>query len=140
MTINEGKTVSFDYTLTVDGEIVDSSKDRGPFQYTHGKGQIIPGLSKRLEGLTKDDEKTIDVPAQEAYGEVNPEAFREIPKTALPTNIEPKVGMLLQMKGEGDQTLTTKVSAVNNDTIVLDLNHPLAGKALTFQVKIVSIE
>ena len=140
MTINEGKTVSFDYTLTVDGEIVDSSKDRGPFQYTHGKGQIIPGLSKRLEGLTKDDEKTIDVPAQEAYGEVNPEAFREIPKTALPTNIEPTVGMLLQMKGEGDQTLTTKVSAVNNDTIMLDLNHPLAGKALTFQVKIVSIE
>lgn len=140
MTINEGKTVSFDYTLTVDGEVVDSSKDRGPFQYTHGKGQIIPGLSKQLEGLTAGDEKAIDVPAEEAYGQVNPEAFREIPKTALPTNIEPKVGMLLQMKGEKDQTLTTKVSAVNNDTIMLDLNHPLAGKALTFQVKIVSIE
>jgi FKBP-type peptidyl-prolyl cis-trans isomerase 2 len=140
MVIQDGRLVSFDYTLTVDGEVIETSKEQGPLQYTHGKGEIIPGLAKQLEGLGVGDEKTIEVPPEEAYGPVNPKAFREIPNTSLPADLEPRVGMYLQMQGPGGRILPVRVAEVKEDSVVLDLNHPLAGKTLIFQVKIVSIE
>ena len=140
MTIQQGKTVSFDYTLSVDGQVVDSSKDRGPLQYTHGEGRIIPGLSKQLEGMKVGDEKKIVVAPEEAYGQVNPAAFQEIPKSRLPSDADPKVGMTLQAKDQSGKTSIVKISEVKEDAVVLDLNHPLAGKTLNFDVRIVSIK
>jgi peptidylprolyl isomerase len=140
MSIQDGRQVSFDYTLTVDGEVVDSSKEKGPLQYTQGKGQIIPGLAKQMEGLQVGDEKTIVVPPEEAYGSINPEALREISKASLPEGLEPKVGMLLQMQTPAGQVLPVKIVEVKEKSVVLDLNHPLAGKTLTFHVKIVDVK
>jgi FKBP-type peptidyl-prolyl cis-trans isomerase 2 len=140
MVIQDGRQVSFDYTLTVDGEVVDSSKGQGPLRYTHGKGEIIPGLARQLEGLRVGDEKTIEVPPEEAYGAINRQAFREISKASLPAGLEPKVGMYLQMQGPAGQVLPVKIAEVKDNSVVLDLNHPLAGKTLTFQVKIVDIQ
>ena len=140
MTIEKGKKVNFEYTLTVEGEVVDTSKGRGPFEYVHGQGQIIPGLSKELEGMATGDEKKITIAPEEGYGVVNPEAIKEVPKTSLPSDIEVKPGMYLQMKTNAGQPMPIRVSDVKESTVVLDLNHPLAGKTLEFDVKIVSVE
>jgi len=139
MAIQKGSQVSFNYTLTVDGEVVDSSQGKEPFQYIHGEGKIIPGLSRQLEGLGVGEEKRIEVSPEEGYGKVIPEAIQEVPKTQLPPDIEPQVGMQLQVGNPEGRTMVAKITEIKTDTIVIDLNHPLAGKTLIFQIKIVSI-
>ncbi|MCF7908617.1 MAG: peptidylprolyl isomerase [Candidatus Omnitrophica bacterium] len=138
--ITEGSKVSFDYTLMIDGKVVDSSKDRQPLEYTQGSGQIIPGLEKELSGLTVGDEKTVAVPPEEGYGQIDSSKFSEVPKTSLPPELEPQVGMVLAMQGPSGKPLPVKISDVKEDLVVLDLNHPLAGKQLNFEVKIISVE
>ena len=140
MVVENGRKVSFDYELTVDGQMVDSSKERGPFQYMHGEAAIIPGLARQMSGLGVGDEKNIAVSPDEAYGAVNPKAFREIPKTQLPENLEPAVDMMLQMQDPQGHPIPVRISEVKESSLVLDLNHPLAGKTLIFQVKIVAIQ
>jgi len=138
--IKDGKKVAFSYTLTVDGKVVDSSEGREPAQYTHGKGEIIPGLSKQLEGMRVGDQKTIVVPPEEGYGMANPTRLREIARSSLPADIDPKVGMLLEMRTPDGKAFPVRISELKKDTVVIDYNHPLAGKALQFQVKILTIQ
>ncbi|MCF7870248.1 MAG: peptidylprolyl isomerase [Candidatus Omnitrophica bacterium] len=140
MTIEKGKTVSFDYTLTVDGEVVDSSKEREPLSYVHGEGKIIPGLASELEGMKAGEQATVKVEPKEAYGEESPKALKEIAKSSLPQGLEPKAGMMLQMQGPQGQAVPVKVKEVKDEAVVLDLNHPLAGKTLSFDVTVVSVE
>jgi len=140
MTIQKGSQVSFDYTLTVDNQVIDSSKDKEPLQYTHGEGKIIPGLSKQLEGMKVGDEKRILVGPQEAYGLVNPAAIQEIPKSQLPPDLEPEAGIHLEVNDQTGRSSIVKITEVKEDSVVIDLNHPLAGKTLTFDVKIVAIK
>ena len=139
LTIQDGRKVSFDYTLTVDDKIMDSSQGKSPLEYTHGEGKIILGLAKQLRGLRAGDKKTITVSPKEAYGAVNPDAFKEVPRSSLPKDLEPKVGMLLQTKNPDGQLFPVTITEVKENTVVMDFNHPLAGKTLLFQVKIVSI-
>ncbi|MCF7916829.1 MAG: FKBP-type peptidyl-prolyl cis-trans isomerase, partial [Candidatus Omnitrophica bacterium] len=115
MTIEKGKKVSFDYTLTVDGEVVDSSKERGPLTYTHGEGKIIPGLAAELKGMKAGEEATVKLEPKEAYGEKNPDALKEVPKSSLPKELEPKVGMMLQMQGPQGQAVPVKVAEVKDE-------------------------
>jgi FKBP-type peptidyl-prolyl cis-trans isomerase 2 len=140
MTIQEGSKVSFDYTLTVNEEVIDTSQGKDPLTYTHGNGQIIPGLEKALIGLEVGEEKVVEVAPEDAYGVVNPRAFQVIPKKSLPQDIEPKAGMFLAMQAPNGESVPVRISEVNDDSVVIDLNHPLAGKTLNFRVKIVSIE
>ena len=137
--VQDGKEVSFDYTLTVDGEVIDSSEERGPLKYVHGQGQIIWGLSRQMEGLHIGDEKTIEVTPEEGYGEFDSTAVAEVALTSLPPDINPKVGMVLRMNANDGKSLPVRISAIKDDIAVLDFNHPLAGKTLTFQVKIIDI-
>ena len=138
--IEDGRTVSFDYTLTVNGEVVDSSAGRKPLTYVHGKGTIIPGLSKQLEGLKEGSEKKIIVGPEDAYGIVDPKAFQEVPRNVLPKDIELKPGMVLQAATPDGKKTLVRVSELRGDKVLLNFNHPLAGKTLEFQVKIVSIK
>ncbi|MFC1594389.1 peptidylprolyl isomerase [Candidatus Omnitrophota bacterium] len=138
--IEKGRNVAIDYTLTVEGVAVDSSKDRGPLQFVHGEGQIIPGLENRIVGMRAGEEKTVVVPPEEAYGAINPDALQEVPRSALPPDFAPKIGMMLQMKGPDGRALPTRVAQIKADTIVMDFNHLMAGKTLEFKVKIVSVE
>jgi len=140
MSIQNGKTVSFDYTLTVEGEVVDSSTGRGPLEYVQGENKIIPGLEKQLTGLHVGDEKTIKVAPEEAYGVISQEAYKEVSKELLPKNVEPKPGMFLQVKSKTGDVIPVKISEVKDSSVIVDFNHPLAGKTLTFQVKIVSVK
>ncbi|HOW36462.1 MAG TPA: peptidylprolyl isomerase [Candidatus Omnitrophota bacterium] len=137
--ITDGSKVSFDYTLTVDGKVIDSSSGRGPIQYTQGKSEIVPGLEKELAGMKVGDEKTVIVKPEEGYGLVSPEALKEVSRANLPADIQPQVGMVLQIHGADGRAFPAMIAKVDTDTVVLNFNHPLAGKELNFQVKIVSI-
>ncbi len=138
--IEKGKQISLDYTLTIEGKVIDSSEDRTPLKYTQGKGEIIPGLEKELEGLKVGDEKTVVVPPEEAYGLSDPNAFQEVPRSSLPPEIKPQAGMNIQAKDATGNVFPVEITEVKEDTVVINFNHPLAGKTLKFDIKIVSIE
>ncbi len=138
--IADGKKVSFDYKLTVDGKVVDTSEGKKPLEYTQGKGMIIPGLEKALVGLKAGDEKSVTVLAAEGYGPVDPKAVVEVPKKNFGEGFDPKVGMMVQMKNQDGQEFAGLIKEVKTDSVMVDFNHPLAGKDLSFAIKIVSVE
>ena len=140
MTIQKGKQVTFDYTLTVDGKVIDSSSGKKPLEYTQGDGKLISGLARQLEGMRAGDERTIVVSPEEAYGKIDPAASQEVPLSALPPNVKPEVGMTLQAQDPNGGMLLMRIAQIKKDTAVMDLNHPLAGKKLTFNVKILSVK
>lgn len=138
--IQNGSTVQLEYTLTDDkGTLLDTNKEKEPLIYTHGQGQIIPGLEKALSGLRVGDTKHVVVSSDEAYGPIRPDAFVEVPKERIPEKLQ-TVGAHLVGKGQNGQTRHAFVKEIKEKTIVLDTNHPLAGKALTFDVKVMGIE
>lgn len=137
--IKKDSKVAIDYTLTVDGKIADTSKGRAPLEYTQGAGQIIIGLERALEGKNEGEEISVDIPAKDAYGEVNKEAFRRVPKTAIQNIEQMKVGDLVGASSNG-HTFRAQISEITDKEVVLDFNHPLAGKTLHFDVKIVSVK
>lgn len=139
-TISKGKKVAFDYTLTVDGQVIESSSGKGPMSYVHGTESIIPGLERQFEGLTVGDEKSVMVAANEGYGEIDPMGLREVPKSSLPPQFPPQPGMILETRSPDGNVFPAVVTEVKADTVVLNFNHPLAGKVLNFQIKVVSIE
>ncbi|MBI4341272.1 MAG: peptidylprolyl isomerase [Candidatus Omnitrophica bacterium] len=138
-TIQNSMDVGMEYTLTVDGAVVDSTEGKGLFHYIHGQGQIIPGLERQLAGLKINDAKEVTVKPEEGYGTVDPAAYVEVSKSQLPAGTTPAVGMPLQGVNPSGQSFRAVVSEVKGETVVLNLNHPLAGKTLNFKVKISSI-
>jgi FKBP-type peptidyl-prolyl cis-trans isomerase SlyD len=135
--IEAGKTVGFEYTLKLDdGSVVQSNAEAEPLRYVHGENQLLPALEQELEGLKVDDRKEVTLAAQDAYGKVRDEAFREVPSDQIPQEAR-RVGAQLSAQGyEGP----IRVHEVRDDTVVLDFNHPLAGQSLTFAIRVVSIE
>ena len=138
--VTNGKTVTFDYTLSVDGVVVETSQGKKPLQYVHGQGKIIPGLEKQLAGLKVGDEKKIVVPVDQAYGPIDPKAIQEVEKSQIPADIKLAVGTMLEMSDPSGNTFPAKVKEIKDKTVIMDFNHPLAGKELTFQIKIVDIK
>ena len=137
--IQKDSKVEIDYTLTVDGKIADTSKGRKPLEYTQGAGQIIIGLERALEGKNTGDKVSVDIPAKDAYGEINPQAVRRVPKTAIQNIEQMKVGDLVGASA-GGHTFRAKIAEITDNEVVLDFNHPLAGKELHFDVEIVSVK
>ena len=135
--IQAGKTVGFAYTLRLgDGSIVQSNEGDQPLTYVHGENQILPALERELEGLEVDDRKEVTLQANDAYGDVRADAFREVPAEQIPPDAR-RVGAQLSAEGyEGP----IRVSEVKDDVVVLDFNHPLAGQSLQFDIRVVSIE
>jgi len=136
--IQKGSTVKLEYTLTDDkGEVLDSSKGKEPLTYVHGEGEIIVGLERALEGLHPGDRKRVTVPPEQAYGPVKP--LIEVPKERIPERGY-QVGFSLMVRNRNGTPFPAHVKEVKEKTIVLDANHPLAGKSLTFEVKVISVE
>jgi FKBP-type peptidyl-prolyl cis-trans isomerase SlyD len=138
-TVQEGTTVEIDYTLTVDGAVVDSSKGRAPLSYVHGQGQLIPGLEKQLIGLKAGDARSLTVSPEEGYGPVDPEAFVEVSREQLPPDLTPEVGLPLRGTGPDGRPFRATVYKVGSESVTLDLNHPLAGKTLSFDITVVTV-
>jgi len=137
--IKQGSKVKFDYTLRVDGDVRDTSQGRGPLEYQHGAGHIIKGLEKELEGMKAGEAKTVKVSAKEGYGEVNPAAKKMIPASSVTNAKDLKVGDIVGAQS-GGQNFQAVVSKISDNEIELDFNHPLAGKELVFDVKIVDVK
>ena len=131
--------VSLEYTLTVDGEIVDSTEGIEPISFLQGYENIIPGLERELYGLKVGDEKKVHVPAKDAYGDIDPEAVVDVPRKDIPKDIPVKPGVELQVTNEDGELLDAVIVTVSKDTVRLDFNHPLAGKDLTFAIKVVDL-
>jgi FKBP-type peptidyl-prolyl cis-trans isomerase SlyD len=138
--VADGKTVKVDYTLTVDGKVVDSSKGRAPMEFTEGVHQVIPGFEKAVMGMKAGQKKSFTVKPEEGYGLVNPKAFKEISKKELPAGATPKAGMVLFAQAKDGRKIPVTIKEVKKDSVVIDFNHPLAGKTLHFTVEVVDVK
>jgi peptidylprolyl isomerase len=136
-----GDTVKIHYTGTLDdGTQFDSSKDRDPLEFEVGSGQVIPGFDKAVEGMSVGDEKSVNIASDDAYGPHHAQMVQEVPKSALPQGLEPETGMGLQAQGQDGQPINLLVTEVNENSITVDANHPLAGKDLNFDIELVAID
>ncbi|MBF0571265.1 MAG: FKBP-type peptidyl-prolyl cis-trans isomerase [Candidatus Omnitrophica bacterium] len=138
--VGPGKKVTLNYTLTVDNKDVETSVGKAPLAYVVGNHDIIPGLESQINGMRINEEKVINVEAKNGYGQVDLKAFKEFPVSALPKELTPKVGLVLQATSPDGSMFPAVISELKGDKVVLNFNHPLAGKDLTFKVKILKIE
>jgi peptidylprolyl isomerase len=135
-----GDTVRINYTgKLTDGTQFDSSEGREPLEFQLGSGQIISGLDREVEGMKVGDQQTVTVPAEEAYGAHDPANVQQVPRDALPPELEPQEGMQLQAQTPQGGQLMLVVTSVGEQEITVDGNHPLAGKDLVFEVEMLEI-
>ena len=138
--VKDGSVVSLQYSLSEEnGQLIESNKGKDPLKYTHGSKQIVPGLEKELTGMKVGGEKRVKVKPEDGYGLVNSKAFQEVPKEQIPAN-GMKVGATLAAKGPHGQEIPVRIHEIKEKTVVLDLNHPMAGKTLLFDIKILDIQ
>jgi FKBP-type peptidyl-prolyl cis-trans isomerase SlyD len=138
--VKNGSVVSLEYTLSDEkGKVIESNKGKEPLKYTQGQNQIVPGLEKEVAGMKVGGQKNVKVKPEDGYGTVNPKAFQEVPKDKIPPD-GLKVGSTLTAKSTEGQTMQVRVHEIKENTVVLDLNHPLAGKTLLFDVKVLDIQ
>lgn len=137
--VQDGSTVSIHYALTVEGRIVDQSKGRGPLRYVQGAGQIIPGLEEELRKAKVGDKKRVVVQAGKGYGQVNPDLYQTVPKKSFKDRSKLKPGSVVTGQFNGGPVHATIVG-MDDKSFFLDLNHPLAGKTLQFDVEVVDIQ
>ena len=136
----DGKFVSVEYTGTLqNGEVFDTSKERSPLQVHMGTGQMIPGFEKALQGMALNEKKTFTLTPEEAYGERDESRTQEFARKDVPAEITPEVGQIVALTHSNGQQIPAQISQVTDEKIVLDLNHPLAGESLTFEVEVVGI-
>jgi FKBP-type peptidyl-prolyl cis-trans isomerase SlyD len=137
--VEDGLVVSMAYTLYVEGEILDASAPDQPLQFIQGQGQIIRGLERELYGMAVEEKKNVVVPPLDGYGEVNEEAFIEVPLNRFPPNVTLQPGMQMQMRNPQGQVVGAFVESIAADSVRLNLNHPLAGKMLHFDVQVTAL-
>ena len=135
----QGDTVRVHYTGTLDdGQQFDSSRGLDPLTFTLGAGSVIQGFDDAVTGMSVGDEKRVTIPAAEAYGPRRDELTLRLSRTDLPTDLELEEGSQLRME-QGEQSIVVTVREMDDDSVTLDANHPLAGEALTFDLRLVEI-
>lgn len=138
--VKQGDKVSIHYTGTLsDGSVFDSSEGREPLEFAYGEGQVIAGLESGMEGMEVGDKRVVEVPSDQAYGPIHPEARRALPRGDLPEEVPMEVGTQVHAHNEEGQVMTLTIFEITETHVVLDANHPLAGKDLTFDIELVSI-
>jgi FKBP-type peptidyl-prolyl cis-trans isomerase 2 len=141
LAIKDGDTIKIDYTGTLDdGTVFDSSEDHGqPLEFTVGEGQVIQGFDSAVKGMEEGEEKEFRIEADQAYGAYNEELTRSIPKDNIPEDMDIQPGMMLGLQLPDGQQIPAKVAQIGEEEILLDMNHPLAGQALTFNIQVKEI-
>ncbi|MDO9087883.1 MAG: peptidylprolyl isomerase [Anaerolineaceae bacterium] len=155
--IEDNLVVTMDYELSIEGEVVDSSDENEPIIFLQGTGQIIPGLEKSIYGLKVGDKKLIIVQPKDGYGEIDPESIVEVPKDEFPDDFPLELGVEITVHTDNEEEeveeedvelddddddeeeMEATIVAINEKTVTLDFNHPLAGKVLTFSVNILDV-
>jgi FKBP-type peptidyl-prolyl cis-trans isomerase SlyD len=136
--IDKGSKVRFHYTLTVDGEEIESSKGNEPLSYVHGEGQIVPGLEEQLKGMAPGETTSTEIPPEKGYGPPDPTAVQTVPRSAFKDADRLKVGDIVAGEAAG-QAIRARIAKVDGGQITIDLNHPLAGKTLQFTIEVVEV-
>ncbi|MCF7866346.1 peptidylprolyl isomerase [Candidatus Woesearchaeota archaeon] len=141
MTVKKGDKVKVEYTGKFeDGTVFDSSEKHGqPMEFEVGAGKVIKGFDEALIGMNVNDSKNITIKPAEGYGDHKPELIQPVPRDQLPKEQEPKKGMILMMKMQNGQQFPAQIVEVTDTEVKIDLNHPLAGKTLIFNLKVVEI-
>lgn len=135
-----GDTVKIHYVGTLtDGTLFDSSQGREPLEFVLGTGKVIPGFENALFGMSVGENKTVTIPADEAYGQRHEHMTREVPRANIPDDIQLSEGMVLHAQGPAGQTLSFTVASFDDEVVKIDGNNPLAGKDLTFALELVAI-
>lgn len=138
--VKEGDVVKVHYTgKLTSGEKFDSSENREPLEFTVGAGQMIKGFDAALPGMTVGEKKTINIPAEDAYGERSDEAVIPFPKSNVPEDMKLEVGMTLTLSNQDGQPVPVVVKEIKDDVVILDANHFLAGETLIFDIELVEI-
>jgi FKBP-type peptidyl-prolyl cis-trans isomerase SlyD len=138
-TVQDGLVVSMEYTLTVDGEVLDSSRDAGPLQFLAGYDNIIPGLEREMIGMKVGESKKVVVAPVDGYGEYDEEAYMEVPRSEFPKDMEIELGMELGVTDEDGNRQMAFIESFDDESVRLDFNHPLAGAELHFSIKVVGL-
>lgn len=139
--VKENDTVKVHYTGKLsNGQVFDSSEGREPLEVALGQGMLIPGFEKAIIDMKVNDKKTVNIPKEEAYGEIKQELFHKVDNSQLPEEIKPEIGMGLTSRGEDGREYQFRIAEVNEDHIIVDGNHPLAGQDLTFDLELVEIK
>jgi len=138
-TVQDGLVISIEYTLRVDGEVLDSSDDAGPLQFLAGYGNVVPGLERDMIGMQLGESKDVVVKPEDGYGEFDDEAFMDVPRNEFPADMEIEVGAELNVTDEDGQEQYARVENLTAESVRLDFNHPLAGAELHFSVKVVAL-
>ncbi len=139
MNIRDDLVVSLDYTLKVDGAVIDKSENGEPIQFIQGQGHVIPGLERQLYGMTIGESKLLVIPPAEGYGEVDDDAYANVPRSQFPADIPLELGIALQLRDQRGEVLNATIEEINQEAVRLNFNHPLAGKELIFTVKVVDL-
>jgi len=136
--IKQGAAVKIHYTLTVGSTVVDSSMGKDPLSYTHGTGQLIPGLEEQIKGMTVGEKKKVVVSPDKGYGELDHKAIQKVPKKSFQNTEGLKIGGMVSRQN-GGRTFQAKITEIGDEEITLDFNHPLAGKTLNFDIEVVDV-
>lgn len=140
MQVQDQHTVRVHYKGTLsDGEVFDSSEGREPLEFTVGAGQVIPGFENGVLGMAIGEERTLNIPSDEAYGPADDRLIQEVGRDQLPPDMQVEEGMMLSSTLPNGQQIPVRVDAVTDEHIVINANHPLAGKDLTFAITLVEI-
>ncbi len=136
-----GSTVQVHYTGRLeDDSVFDSSRERDePLKFTIGEEQVIPGFEDAVEGMEPGDEKTVDIPSDEAYGPYRDDMVLEVDRGQLPEDLDPEVGQRLQLRQQNGEVVNVTLTEISDEEVTLDANHPLAGKDLSFDIELVDI-
>ncbi|PSQ85861.1 MAG: peptidylprolyl isomerase [Bacteroidetes bacterium QH_2_63_10] len=136
---NEGDEVQVHYTGKLeDGTIFDSSEDE-PLSFTIGENRVIPGFEEAVTGMEPGDSKTTEVEPERAYGEHREDMVMEMDRDQIPGEVDPEVGQQLQLRLENGQTVPVLITALGDDSVTIDANHPLAGRKLIFDIEVINV-
>ena len=139
-TAKSGDKVKIHYTGTLeDGTQFDSSSGRDPLEFSLGGGEVIPGFDAAVTGMSVGESKSVTITPENAYGERHEQLVQQVPRDALPEEMDPAIGMQLQSQSPDGQVMNLVITEVADDTITVDANHPLAGFDLTFAIELVEI-
>jgi FKBP-type peptidyl-prolyl cis-trans isomerase SlyD len=137
--VQDGQVVSMNYTLQVDGVVVDSSDGHEPLEFLQGAGNIIPGLEEALYGMAIGEQKKVSIAPEDGYGELDSEAYVDVPRNEFPEEIPLEKDIEIQVTDQDGNPMFARIDSIDTETVKLDFNHPLAGKTLDFDVTIMGL-
>lgn len=137
--VQDNMIVTLDYALKVDDQIVDDSKDNGPIRFLQGAGQIVTGLERALYGMEVGERKQVIIQPAEGYGEYDENGYAEIPRSEFPASIPLEAGVQLQLRDRDGDIFEAYIDEIQEDSVLLNFNHPLAGKVLDFAVTVIAL-